>query len=92
MEQALRLRNEAFSRNADRGVYTSDARMNRIDDIADKYLNNIAGTRSFRRTTQAAMRALASRNEREEDRGYAMRDAAFERKYSRRTYMGLSKG
>lgn len=89
MEQALTLRNEAFSRNAANGNYASDARMRRIDDIADRYLNNIASTRSHRRAMNAALDALARRDD---DRGYAIQDAAYERKYSRRTYMGLSEG
>ena len=89
MEQALRLRNEAFSRNARNGVYTSDARMRRIDDIADRYLNNIANSKSQRKSMNAALDALASG---EDDRGYEIKDAALERKYSRGTYMGLSNG
>ena len=89
MEQALRLRNEAFTRNARNGITTSDARMNRIDDIADRYLRNIARTKSHRNSMQEAVNAMSKGDQ---DRSTDIQDAAIERKYSRNTYMGLSNG
>ena len=89
MEQALRLRNEAFSRNVNRGITISDARMNRIDDIADRYLRNIARTKSHRNSMQEAVNAMSKGDQ---DRSTDIQDAAIERKYSRNTYMGLNGG
>lgn len=66
---------------------TTGSRRDRVRAAADRYIDNIRSTKSYRRDYDSFWSPL---NERERQIGVS--DITTSRKYSPRTYMGLSNG
>lgn len=64
------------------------ARYKRVEEVAQRYMDNIAQSKSAKRMTNSVNKKLALTREEFE----AYRKRARNRKYSQRTYMGMSNG